>query len=119
VDLNLGVGHASNAIGSRSAKLSLAIECTELRFILDKVVLTVLKNSLVIKPTNTTLAFGLGILVRVFYFLFSLIHVAGPYRFRFVGVAVQGAAQNILGILHVESLVAIGAVAGYVDLVAV
>ena len=75
MNLYLCMCHATDAVGGGGTKLTLSIKSTELRFVLYKVILTVLQDSLIIESTNASFTFGLSVFVCIFDFLLALIHV--------------------------------------------
>lgn len=79
LNLELGVSYCLEPVVlvDLVSKLPLSIECTELGFILHEVILTVLKHSLVVEVAHRpALALWLCILVSIFHFLVSHLHMA-------------------------------------------
>ena len=102
IHLHLAIIKSSYTVRGWLNDVSLTIKSAELRFILSKIVLTVLNHSLIVsKSSNTSFAFGLCVFVCVFNFLFSLLHVTWPCRLLLL---MQRPTQYIFWIFDVKPL---------------
>ena len=99
--LNISI-NSTNAIWCRNTKITLSVKCTELRFVLDEVILTILKYSLVRESTNSCHSFSLrlSIFVRIFHLLFSLLHMTWSDWLHFL---MKWTTQSIFLIFHIET----------------
>jgi len=84
--------------------VALSIEGGELRLVLNEIILAVLQNSLVAKPTDAdnSFAFWLRVFVGVFHFLFSLVHVTGSDGLVIIDLTMERSTEHILGILDIK-----------------
>ena len=98
--LDLPVQSSSYVCTNGSSNLALSIESAELRLILDKVVLTVLNNSLVIELSDSSLRLWLCIFVCVFHLFLSLIHV---WTADWLDLLVQWPRKHILLVFLIET----------------
>lgn len=70
---------SSDALATLSRKISLSIESRKLWFILNKIILAVLKNSSLVAETSKSchsFTFGLSVFVGILHLFVSLFHVA-------------------------------------------
>ena len=84
--------------------VALPIEGRELRLVLDEVVLTVLKDCLVVETSDCThsLALRFSVFVGVFHFLFSVFHVAWSCRLVVIDLAMERTTKNIFWVLDIQ-----------------
>ena len=88
-------------IGSR-AYIALSIESRELRFVLNKIILAVLHDNLIVKATQSNHSFTLWlcVFIGVFHLFFSLLHMRWTNRFDF---AMKRTTEHIFSIFDIEA----------------
>ena len=94
---------SSDALATLSRKISLSIESRKLWFILNKIILAVLKNSsLVAEPSKSchSFTFGLSVFVCILHLFVSLFHVAWA---DWLYLLMKRTTQNILYVFNVQS----------------